>query len=252
MKYAINLHPVIPVRRHASETSEMTTQLLFGELFVVKSNTGKWVEIKNVADGYSGWISANMATFLLPATFFQLVESPVFPLHSLVVQVKKEPSGQLLTLPCGSLIRNFCHAKNSFSIAGRDFSFIGTLDNYSLEQNAERWLNAPYLWGGKTVFGVDCSGFVQLIFSLSGIQLPRDAKEQSQYGVRVSFGNTQTGDLAFFCNENSQVVHVGIIINNQKVIHASGKVRIDYLTADGILSSDTNQLTHRLFSINRI
>ena len=121
-----------------------------------------------------------------------------------------------------------------------------------LTETAYFFLNAPYLWGGKSILGIDCSGFTQLVFSLSGIQIPRDAYQQEKIGESVDFVDIKPFDLVFFINDKNRVHHVGIALENSQIIHASGQVRIDSLTNEGIIHSLSNELTHRLHSIKRI
>jgi cell wall-associated NlpC family hydrolase len=113
------------------------------------------------------------------------------------------------------------------------------------------FLNTPYLWGGRSVFGIDCSGFSQLVFKMAGKRLLRDACQQAGQGTPVKSDQAQAGDLAFFTNESGRVVHVGILLEKGLIIHAAGKVRIDQLTAEGIINVDTGLKTHSLSGIRR-
>ena len=128
----------------------------------------------------------------------------------------------------------------------------GQKPKHQLIQSAFLYLNAPYLWGGKTPFGVDCSGFTQMVYKLNGYVLQRDASQQALEGEPLSFiEESQPGDLAFFDNEEGRIIHVGIIMENNYIIHASGKVRIDRLDHLGIYNAETNRHTHRLRVIKK-
>jgi gamma-D-glutamyl-L-lysine dipeptidyl-peptidase len=129
----------------------------------------------------------------------------------------------------------------------------GQYDGSRILRSAKEWWNAPYLWGGKTIFGVDCSGFVQTVFKTFGIKLLRDAYQQAEQGSLINdLSKAREGDLAFFKNENGKVIHVGILMDKENIIHASGKVRADKIDDEGIINSETGKRTHWLHSIKRI
>ncbi|HNC29596.1 MAG TPA: C40 family peptidase, partial [Cyclobacteriaceae bacterium] len=114
------------------------------------------------------------------------------------------------------------------------------------------YLNAPYLWGGKSPFGIDCSGFVQMVFKINGYKLQRDSAQQAKQGKNVSFQDMLPGDLMFFKNKENQIVHVGIFMGDEKIIHASGKVRIDHVNEEGILHMESRVYTHSFSLARRI
>jgi gamma-D-glutamyl-L-lysine dipeptidyl-peptidase len=114
-------------------------------------------------------------------------------------------------------------------------------------------LNSPYLWGGKTPFGIDCSGFTQMAYKLAGIKLRRDAWQQAEQGHTINLlEETEPGDLAFFDNDEGNIVHVGIILRDHKIIHAAGKVRIDSIDHYGINNKELKKYTHKLRLIKRM
>ena len=123
---------------------------------------------------------------------------------------------------------------------------------HSLEEVALSFLNSPYLWGGKTKFGTDCSGFVQSVFKIYGKILPRDSYQQALVGTEINLENSKTGDLAFFGKKIDSITHVGIVISNNRIIHSSGKVRIDNIVNEGILNVDSKKISHELQSVRRI
>ena len=136
-----------------------------------------------------------------------------------------------------------CH----WNIAEKDFT------KSNLEYVYQEYLDTPYLWGGKSAFGIDCSGFVQQVYKMFGIKLLRDAYLQAEQGVPVqNLAQSKLGDLAFFKNENGRIVHVGMLLENHKIVHASGNVRIDIIDENGIINSETGKRTHQLSLIKRM
>ena len=246
--YAINLNPVLPVRSKPEEQAEMTTQLLFGEVFSVLEKTDKWLYIRNQADNYEGWIDSKMASEISAEEFAQL--SAQTPMCIFKPVAECFVGNGKITLPAGSFVRSFS-----------DYEFpTDTLmkrgqqppSGNLIASIAKSFLNAPYLWGGKTIFGIDCSGLVQVVFGICGVQLPRDASQQAEFGELVpSLAEAQTADLAFFENANGKITHVGILIDNETIIHASGKVKIEKIDNTGIISQETGKYTHKLKFIKR-
>jgi hypothetical protein len=254
MIYGINLNPVLPLRREPAEQSEMLTQLLFGEHFTVLEETEKWLKIQNSADAYEGWIDRKMMTGLDSGQFDRLESAQSAFLVKNIFLECADANGETMILPAGGKLF-------FFDKKGRRFGFLGDTIKIFLEklpseektiaETAQMFLNAPYLWGGKTIFGIDCSGLVQLVFSLFDISLPRDAYQQAECGEAVnSLQETQENDLAFFANENGKITHVGILLDNERIIHASGKVRIDKIDEKGIFLNE--KYTHKLHSIRRL
>ncbi len=249
---------VVPVRAEPSERVEMVTQLLFGELVVINSENDNWYHIRIVYDNYEGWIYKTMILPVEEEEFINLNKSPVQHTMDIVDVVKKTSTGDLFPVLIGSSIRNI--SENHFFVGDNKYQFMGQLSkpgytiNYSvILENARSFLNAPYLWGGKTPFGVDCSGFTQQVFKISGVKLLRDASQQATQGELVSFiSEAEPGDLAFFDNDEGKIVHVGIVMERQKIIHASGKVRIDTIDHQGIYNNETKSYTHKLRLIKRI
>jgi cell wall-associated NlpC family hydrolase len=249
---------VVPVRAEPSERTEMVTQLLFGDLVVINSENDDWYHIRIVYDNYEGWIDKKMILPVDGEEFANLNNSPVQHTMDIVDIVKNISTGDLFPVLIGSSIRNI--SENHFFVGDKKYQFMGQLTqhdytiNYSvILENARSFLNAPYLWGGKTPFGVDCSGFTQQVFKISGVKLLRDASQQATQGELVNFiSESEPGDLAFFDNDEGKIVHVGIVMDRQKIIHASGKVRIDTIDHQGIYNNDTKIYTHKLRLIKRI
>jgi len=253
-QYGININPVLPLRREPAEQSEMTTQLLFGEHFTILEETEKWLKLQNSADAYEGWADRKMINKISREEFDRLESaSGAFLVQNKFLE-SEDADGEKITLPCGSKLF-------FFDKKGRRFGFLGDRIKIFLEklpkeektiaETAQIFLNAPYLWGGKTIFGIDCSGLVQVVFSLNEISLPRDAYQQAECGEKInSLQEAQQNDLAFFANENGKITHVGILLDNERIIHASGKVRIDKIDEQGIIFED--EYTHKLHKIMRV
>ncbi|WP_342647959.1 C40 family peptidase [Mucilaginibacter sp. CSA2-8R] len=252
MEYGISKIAIIPVRAEGSERSEMVSQLLFGETYAVTEQQEKWVKIITSFDAYEGWISRVQFTALSTDDYQKLQqEKPVLTTKALTT-VTKQKDGSTLYLPAGCTLPFF--ADNSCKINSDVFT-IADLDKTSsdLMVTAKSYLNSPYLWGGRTHFGIDCSGFAQTVYKQYGINLKRDASQQVEQGKVVDFlQGAKAGDLAFFDNEEGRIVHVGIMLNNEQIIHASGRVKIDTIDDQGIYSEEFRKHTHKLRIIKRM
>lgn len=252
MQYAICLLGTIPVRREPDHRTEMVTQILFGEMLEILVTEGIWFRIRNVHDGYQGWVDSRQVVSITEEEFHKIRSLPVSYNAELIFPVRCETTGNELYIPLGSRLYNmkegsFTVGHSRFSFSGRMYNFPFKSDTTTLMSNALRLLNTPYLWGGRTMAGIDCSGFVQLVFGLSGIQLPRDASQQVQFqGLSLSFiTEAQPGDVAFFDNSEGEVTHVGILDGEGQIIHASGQVRIDPVDHQGIFNAETKNYTHQ-------
>lgn len=253
MEKGILLIPLMPVRRESSDTSEMVTQALFGECFQILEETEKWTFIKLERDSYEGWVDKKMIHKLSPELYEELKNADVEIISSPVTKVCSEKNHMELWLPAGSEIYGYDRDKNSFHIAGEKFIFKDVPEvsskksRESIVNTASGFLNAPYLWGGKTIMGIDCSGLTQLIMKIHGIYIPRDARFQVETGKTLSFiEEAKPGDLAYFDDEKGGIIHVGIIADDQTIIHASGKVRKDRFDQQGIFNMELNRYTHKL------
>lgn len=246
-KLAFCLVSVSPIRIDTSDTSEIVSQLLFGEPIEIISYGEPWVRIKTIYDGYEGCVDIKHLLPLTDKEFKKWVKEFVYQTEFL--KTINTPWGKQV-ISIGSFVCNECNFKIGefeFSQKKSDPSIKKLIIDYSLDL-----LNVPYLWGGKSVYGIDCSGFVQMIFRLIGYNLPRDAYEQGESGETIEYEDIQAGDLAFFSNSKGKINHVGILISKNKIIHASGRVRIDEFNFSGIYNHDYKKQTHVLFSLKRI
>lgn len=285
----ISLHSVVPVRTEARETAEMSTQILFAEQCEILAEQARWYQVRLCQDGQEGWVDKKMLTPLsaeeeqkLPAEATAMVLMPM-------AYAVSENNGQTIPLTAGTRLCNYKDGR--FELLGVGFridpSMVLTaplpLDEPHLLQAVRFFLNIPYLWGGKNAMGMDCSGFTQVVLSLFGKHLMRNASEQATQGTEVNrLEDAQAGDLAFFCkpqtnhannannanngkNENhanngahAPITHVGILIDKQRIIHCSGRVKVEKIDATGIFSIEQadakhpqGQYTHQLLSIRR-
>ncbi len=244
---------IIPIRAEASDRSEQVSQLLFGEHFKIIELTAKWTQVELAYDGYIGWIDNKQYQTISKEDYIQLNETSNI-LNADLIEYITTPNNQLMPISLGaslSFLENSTINTSKYSFDGSKVS--GIKPKTDILKTAFLYLNAPYLWGGKTPFGIDCSGFTQMVYKLNGYHLLRDASQQATQGVPLSFiEESEPGDLAFFDNEEGNIIHVGIMMENNYIIHASGKVRIDRLDHLGIYNADSNRHTHKLRVIKKI
>ena len=251
MPKALCVVPAAPVRREPSHRSEMTTQLLFGESMDVLQEEGEWLHVRAHDDGYEGWITHHLVS---RSTEVQNLAPARFAATDLVNIL--EWKGNPVQVPMGSSLPGYDVPTkllwDGISVYAGPYRDMTVPDPALIAPAALRWRNAPYLWGGKTLMGVDCSGFVQTVFKVAGVRLPRDAWQQAGQGRLVeSLAEVMRGDLAFFHNEQGRVIHVGLLLEDSHIIHASGQVRIDRLDEKGIWNGEQDRYTHQLHSIRR-
>ena len=255
MLYGICNLSIIPLRSESSESSEMTSQVLFGEHFKVLEKRKNWSKIRLQFDSYEGYIDNKQFEEISEDQYNNLNKlSPV--LSGELIDFITDQKGNLSTICIGSVLPFFNNKKIVLNSA--EFKYEGAIINKKLDKDyllktAFMYLNAPYLRGGKTPFGIDCSGFTQMIYKLCGYQLLREAKQQATQGDVLSFiEESEPGDLAFFDNNEGIITHVGIIMKDNYIIHAHGKVRIDRIDHSGIYNIDSKRHTHKLRVIKKI
>jgi gamma-D-glutamyl-L-lysine dipeptidyl-peptidase len=237
---------ISPLRSAMKDSSEMVSQLLFGEVVELIESDKQWRKVRSMNDQYEGWTDEKS---LLPLTEKEMRN------WLSVRDLLCESTASFRTIDGNILL-----TKGAYFSDDQDFS-IGSFAVHrlsdlhtkvvSIEQTALSYLNAPYLWGGKTLFGIDCSGLTQMVFRFHGIQLPRDANQQAEDGQEIPFELREAGDLAFFQNDSGRITHVGIIISEKKIIHAHGKVRIDELSKNGIYNAEKETISHHFAFIKR-
>jgi hypothetical protein len=244
---------IIPLRAEPNDRSEIVSQVLFGEHFEVVEELKQWRKIRLQFDNYEGWVDSKQFQPISELAYNTLSNEAIV-LNADLIDYISAPNNTLLPIPLGASISFLNHPEINVAC----FEFDGTKtsgvkDKSQLITTAFLYLNAPYLWGGKTPFGIDCSGFTQMVYKLNGYQLSRDASQQAAQGDALSFiEESEPGDLAFFDNEEGAIIHVGIIMENNYIIHASGKVRVDRLDHLGIFNPETQKHTHKLRVIKKI
>jgi gamma-D-glutamyl-L-lysine dipeptidyl-peptidase len=243
----------IPLRLEPSDRSELVSQVLFGEHFSILEQQPKWSKIQLAFDDYQGWVDNKQFQIITEEQYNQLSKDGIV-LNNDLIEYITSPSNLLIPITLGASLSFLNHDSinvDSFSFEGLKTS--GQKPKENLIDTAFMYLHSPYLWGGKTPFGIDCSGFTQMVYKLNGYILYRDASQQANQGEALSFiEESQPGDLAFFDNEEGNIIHVGIIMADNYIIHASGKVRIDRLDHLGIYNAETNRHTHKLRVIKKI
>lgn len=239
-----------PVRLDHNDRSEMTTELIFGDHFEIKDQWQQWYKIKITADNYEGWVDQKQIKLITDEESASYTQDKDFFLSDLVGYVSD--SQQALTaLSSGANLK----AVPYLGLFYDDHIVYNTkkCNRAELIETALNYLNAPYLWGGKTPFGIDCSGLTQMVYRICGYNLYRDASQQVTQGETLSFiEESQPGDLAFFDNVEGDIIHVGILMGDHYILHAHGKVRIDRIDHTGIFNHDTKKYSHKLRIIKRI
>ena len=256
MKHGITSLSTIPVRQTNNHRSEMVSQLLFGETYEILHTKENWLNIRCSLDSYEGWIDASQHSALSEKEFHNITLQTMGIAIDLFYSAAS--SDRSIALVTGSSLPyfdgiNLKIGKEKFIYNGQAVMSDQIRTVNMLEKVALRYLYAPYMWGGRCPLGIDCSGFVQVLYKCLGIALPRDAYQQAEVGKTVNFvEEAAPGDLAFFHTGDGKITHVGLLMKDKKIIHSSAMVRIDALDHFGIFNADTNKYSHQLKIIKRI
>ncbi len=256
MKHSICHYGLIQVRTEPSERAELCTQILFGETYRVIAQQGRWLNIRTDHDNYEGWIDAKLDwnDNEQEVDKWASAKKWIVPWPSVKAVCKGEPHSTLLSAGSeiwinGNELASFTIGKCEYHL-DCDYLLHGTPN---IESVAMSLFGTPYLWGGRSFYGIDCSGFTQIVFKIIGRHIPRDASQQITLGRELTEDEEpQVGDLAFFNSPNGNITHVGLCLGDKRIIHASGNVHIDWLDKKGIYSDHYDAYTHMLTTIKRI
>lgn len=252
MELFICVNVFVPLRSGPSHKAEMLSQVVFGEKYRIIDEIGHWYKIETVFDNYTGWIDINHLQ-----QEEEEKDQKGYVLNRSLLCYKEDKTKLVLEAGCEMYDPDF--ENKVFHAGGRTYSVSDNFNpsfikiNESIADSALRFINSPYVWGGRLPSGIDCSGFCQLVYKIRGVKIPRDSWQQAEAGTNISFiEETRPGDLVFFDNERGRISHVGMILSHGLVIHASGRVRIDTIDHQGIYKNEIGEYSHKLRTIRRI
>jgi hypothetical protein len=224
----------------------MVSQLLYGDCYKIIDKRKKWFKIRMEWDGYEGWITELQTNKVSEEIYTEIISDDTIVSSDMMNYVSNQDN-LIFPIPLGSDLRALKKLNHTFN--GETYS--PETDKKKLSKTAFMYLNSPYLWGGRTPLGIDCSGFTQIVYKINGVKLSRDAHEQANQGQTLSFiEESEAGDLAFFDDPEGKIVHVGLLLKDHYIIHAHGTVRIDRIDQSGIYNGETH--THNLRMIKKL
>ena len=237
MRYGICKLSVVPMRKEASHTSELVSELLFNDIYSIIDENEEWLKIQCMYDSYEGWIRKLQHEELTDNELQDYISREKYIVNMPTIYHED------MLLSFGSKV---------FEKIDGTIPLSKTFNSDTITESAFKMINVPYRWGGKSIMGIDCSAFVQLCAKIAGYKLPRDASQQYDFGDTVDLSEAQSGDIAFFENKEHRIIHVGILLSRNMIIHASGKVRIDAIDETGIFNMELNTYTHYLCKVKRL
>ena len=248
MQYGICHLSIVPLCFEPTNESQLVTQLLYGDFFKVLEKRKYWSKIRLAFDSYEGWID-NKQYQEIEEDQYKTLNKSVPKLSIDLVEFIQDKNEQLHPILLGSSLNGLSilnHFHDGHIVEGKK-------PKSNIIKTSFLYLNTPHLWGGKSPFGIDSSGFTQMVYKLNGYKLLRDASQQATQGEALSFiEESEPGDLAFFDNNEGEIIHVGLIMQDNYIIHSFGKVRIDRLDHTGIYNVDQKSHTHKLRVIKKI
>lgn len=257
MKLGICQIVVAPGRAEPADQAEIKMQLVFGDLVRIVEVRDNWTQVEMVKYDYTCWCDTKHFAILSQVQFDEILNKPEVRVADITSSIRNKRNGELTHLIKGCLLPNFENGELSFG--DQSFQFLGNtnigfeLTRDNIVKTSLTYLNSPYLWGGNSPYGIDCSGITQMTYLLYGIQIPRDAKDQGTVGRTLSFlEEAQPGDLVYFDNAEGVITHVGILIGDGKIIHAAGHVRIDKIDHQGIYREEWGRYTHKTRTIKTL
>ena len=249
MQYGICQLSVVSVRATADDTSEMVTQLLYGEHFKILEHRKFWFKIRIAFDNCEGWVRNQQVTKIDEASYSSIEKTKKSRFSADLISYVETNSSVLIPIVLGSTVQNVGELSHRFEGSFSE----GIRNKANLVQTALHYLNAPFLKGGKTPLGIDASAFTQMVYKINGYKLLRKASEQASQGEALSFiEESESGDLAFFDNSDGEIYHVGIMMENNYIVHVDEKVRIDRLDHTGIFNTELGSYTYNLRVIKKI
>ena len=255
-QYGICRVSIAPLRSAPKDQAEIVSQLLFGDQVLILEHLEKWLKVRSIFDGYDGYVDFKqlqpIAAAAVSNTSAKTYLAPAAAVNSLTLEDDSK-----IYLTAGSSLPDYnkgqCKiGEKTYRVDFEPLALDAGQTHNNIIETAMFFQHAPYLWGGRTLFGIDCSGFVQIVYKISGVNLQRDASQQALQGETVHFlPEVQPGDVAFFDNEEGRIIHVGILLNHKEIIHASGQVRIDPIDDEGIYNKELKRYSHKLRIIKR-